>query len=48
MKKDLDESLFTLLETLPRFVDEGGELVKTAVVNGAWNSDPKLLRLLQP
>lgn len=46
MKKDLDESLFTLLKTLPRFVDEGGDLVKTVVVNSAWNSDPELIRLL--
>lgn len=46
MKKDLNESLFTLLKTLPRFVDESGELVKTAVVNSAWNSDPELITLL--
>ena len=46
VKKNLDESLFTLLKTLPRFVDESGELVKTAVVNSAWNSDPELIGLL--
>ena len=46
MKKNLDESLFTLLKTLPRFVDESGELVKTVVINSAWNSDPELIRLL--
>ena len=46
VKKDHNESLFTLLRTLPRFVDESGELVKTAVVNSAWNSDPELMRLL--
>ena len=46
MKKDLDESLFTLLKTVQRFVDEREELVKTAVLDSAWKGDPELIGLL--
>lgn len=40
MKKDTDESLFTLLETVPHFVDESGEDVKIAETNNTPDNDP--------
>lgn len=46
VKKDTDESLFTLLKTVPHFVDESGEVIKTAVIDSAWNNDEELIRLL--
>ena len=46
MPKGFDETLIALLKTDARFVDEGGELVKAAVIDRAWQIDRDLVRLL--
>lgn len=46
MPKGFDETLIALLETDARFVDEGGALVKAAVIDRAWQIDRDLVRLL--
>jgi len=46
----MTESFYKRLENLlkkdPRFVDEDGELVKTAVIDRAWKIDRDLIKLL--
>ncbi|MCY4313103.1 MAG: site-specific DNA-methyltransferase [Gammaproteobacteria bacterium] len=46
MKNSFPKNLYALLKTEPRFIDESGELVKTAVVNCAWKNDSELIQLL--
>ena len=46
MPKRFDEKLIALLETDARFLDEGGELIKAAVIDRAWKVDHDLVRLL--
>lgn len=41
-----NETLIELLKTDPRFIDDGDELVKAAVIDRAWKIDHDLVRLL--
>ncbi len=43
---DFNEKLIDLLRTDHRFIDDGGELVKHAVIDSAWKIDHDLVRLL--
>ncbi|MDT8390476.1 MAG: hypothetical protein RRC34_08220 [Lentisphaeria bacterium] len=46
MSDNLVLKLTGLLKTDPRFVDEDGELVKSAVIDRAWRTDHDLVALL--
>lgn len=46
MTKSFNEELIALLKTDSRFVDDGGELVKAAVIDRAWKIDQELVKLL--
>ena len=46
MSKDFDKKLIKLLETDRRWTDQNGKLIKRAVIDRAWRTDPKLVRLL--
>ena len=46
MPKDFNEKMIELLKTIPRFIDDEGELVKTAVIDRTWKIDYDLVRLL--
>lgn len=46
VKKSFNEKLIDLLKTDSRFVDDEGELIKTAVIDRAWKIDRNLVKLL--
>ena len=46
MTKSFNEKLIDLLKTDSRFVDDEGELVKSAVIDRAWKIDRELVKLL--
>jgi len=46
MAKSFNDKLVELLKTDPRFVDDEGELVKSAVIDRAWEIDRDLVKLL--
>ena len=46
MSKNFDKKLIKLLETGRRWTDQNGKLIKRAVIDRAWRTDPKLVRLL--
>ncbi len=45
-KQNFNQKLTALLKTHPRFVDDSGELLNTAVKDHAWQLDHTLIRLL--
>ena len=46
MSKDFDKKLIKLLETDRRWTDQNGKLIKRAVIDRAWRTDHRLVRLL--
>ena len=46
MRKSFDRKLIELLETDPRLVDQNGRLIKRSVIDKAWRTDHRLIRLL--